>query len=153
MTAYPPPSGPPRDPAPLRRQASTALTGAILLWVLVGLMILGTIGRAASASTTPAPSSGAEAFGRLVGMIGLPIAAAVGAVLLHRRRARLLRQAHAIQSFGQVAPGYPTPGHLARVYPPPNSPYGQGFHPNYPPPGHWPPPNHLSPSQHRPDSQ
>jgi hypothetical protein len=111
--------------------------GAIVLWLLVGLVILSTLGRAASTSTTSAPSSGSEALGRLVAMIGFPIAAAVGAILLHRRRGRLLRQAGRDRSPGHFAPGFGPPGHIAQPVPPP----------------HQPPPIYPGPHQQRPNSR
>jgi hypothetical protein len=143
MTYFPPTPAPPRDPAILRRRASSALLGATLLWALVGVMILGAIGRAASGPITPAPSSGAEALGRLVGVIGLPIAAAIGAIALHRRRRRLLRQACAAEA-GHVVAGVANHGHFVHGYPPHYAP------PNFPPPN-FPAPNYSGPHQRRPD--
>lgn len=123
-----------------------------MLWLLVGLVILSTLGRAASTSTTSAPSSGAEALGRLVAMIGFPIAAAVGAILLHRRRGRLLRQAGAIEAPGHIAqpvppPHYPPVGHRQPHYPP------AGHMPGHYPPPYQPPPIYPGPHQQRPDSR
>ncbi|MAU80999.1 hypothetical protein L1892_00280 [Gordonia sp. GW1C4-4] len=143
MTYFPPTPAPPRDPAILRRRASSALLGATLLWVLVGVMILGALGRATSGPITPAPSSGAEALGRLVGMIGFPIAAAIGAIALHRRRRRLLRQARAVEA-GHGVVSVANHGHFVHGYPP-----------HYPPPGsarpYSPPPKYSGPHQRRSD--
>lgn len=155
MTHHPAPGTPPaHDPATLlRRQASRALSWAIVLCVLAGLMILGRIAGAAQGLTSP-PSSGAEALGRLVAAIGLPLAAVVGAMLLHRRRGRLLRQALALESAHYGATGHPLYGHVAQPYRPPHLPPAHAPQPNHPAPlGHMWPPNDPAATYRRPGNR
>ncbi|MCF3940671.1 hypothetical protein [Gordonia tangerina] len=148
---------PQHDPAVLRRRAATALSGAIVLWLLVGLMILAALARAGQSATgqgVSEPSSGAEALGRLVGTVGFPIAAALGAILLHRRRARLLRQARTIETASHHVHGVLPPGHTYPPQPYPAQPFPNGRMPppSYGPPGHLPP-TYPAPPQHHPGSR
>ncbi|MEE4023981.1 hypothetical protein V1Y59_12915 [Gordonia sp. PKS22-38] len=143
--SYPPQSGrpptgmaPPLDPRVLRQRAGSARGGAVLLWVVVGVLLLGMLGNATRSTSEPMVSesgSAAESAGRVIGTLLIPGAAALGAIMLHRRRGRLLRQASQIeaaqQAYGYYAPGYPQPGPMAH--------HPQNFPPHSFPPQNQPP--------------
>ncbi|MEE3852281.1 hypothetical protein VZC37_18215 [Gordonia sp. LSe1-13] len=152
--SYPPQSGrpptgmaPPPDPRVLRKQAGSARTWAVLLWIVVALSLLSVLGNATRSTSGPMVSesgSAAESAGRVIGTLLIPFAAALGAVMLHRRRGRLLRLAGQIeaaqQAYGYANPGYPAAGYGTPGYPPGQPP--QPYPPQQYPPQHYPSQNH-----------